>query len=183
MKYYVLALIMLIADQVSKWYIVKNFELGETVPVIGEFFQITSHRNKGAAFGILQNQRWFFIVLTIFVVIGIIWYLRKTLQEGKRLLPTALGLVLGGALGNFIDRLLFGEVVDFLQFTFDFNFVGTPVYYIYPIFNIADSAIVVGAGLILLDALLEWRREKKMADAAGTGTASSNSTSSGSGEA
>lgn len=80
------------------------------------FFQIVSHRNRGAAFGILQNQRWFFIAITIAVVIGIIWYLHRTVAERKKkLLPFALSLLLGGALGNFVDRALFGEVVDFFS--------------------------------------------------------------------
>jgi signal peptidase II len=124
----------------------------EQIPVIGDFFLITSSRNRGAAFGILQDQLWFFIVVTLIVVGGIVWYLRKVSKEGRKLLPTALALVLGGALGNFIDRLLMGEVVDFLQFNF-----GS---YTFPIFNIADSCIVIGVGLIILDTLLEGRREK-----------------------
>jgi signal peptidase II len=161
LKYYILAFVVLVLDQVTKWVIVNRLILNESRSVIGEFFQITSHRNKGAAFGILQNQRWFFIVITIVVVIGIVWYLKKTIDEGKRLLPIALGLLLGGAVGNFVDRALFGEVVDFLQFNFEFNFLNPPVYYTFPIFNLADSAIVVGVALIFLDALISWRREAK----------------------
>ncbi|MED4603624.1 signal peptidase II [Paenibacillus validus] len=159
LQYYVYAVIVLLIDQATKWVIVNRLVIGESRSVIGEFFQITSHRNKGAAFGILQNQRWFFIVITIFVVIGIIWYLKKTLDEGKKLLPFALSLLLGGALGNFIDRARTGEVVDFFQFTFDFSWLQTP--YIFPIFNVADSAIVSGVALIFLDALISWRREAK----------------------
>jgi signal peptidase II len=150
-----------VVDQLTKWAIVNNLMLGEARPVIGEFFQITSHRNRGAAFGILQDQRWFFIVITLAVVGGIVWYLRKTMREGRKLLPFALSLLLGGALGNFIDRALFGEVVDFLQFRFQFNWFGTPVDYTYPIFNIADSAIVVGVILIFVDSLISWRQEKR----------------------
>ncbi|UUZ85579.1 signal peptidase II [Paenibacillus sp. P26] len=161
MRYYIYALIVLLLDQAAKWVIVSRLNLGESRSVIGEFFQITSHRNRGAAFGILQNQRWFFIVITIAVAGGIIWYLQKTVKEGKRLLPFALSLVLGGALGNFIDRALFGEVVDFLQFRFQFNWFGTAVDYTYPIFNIADSAIVIGVILIFIDSLLSWRKEAK----------------------
>lgn len=161
MKYYFYALIVFILDQVSKWFIVKRIPLGEERPVLGDFFILTSHRNRGAAFGILQNQRWFFIVVTLIVVIGILWYLRRTIRERKVLLSFALSLLLGGAIGNFIDRALFGEVVDFLQFTFDFNLFGKAIYYIYPIFNLADSAIVIGVILIFLESLLTWRNEKK----------------------
>ncbi|MFE5319848.1 signal peptidase II [Paenibacillus sp. NPDC056579] len=161
MIYYIYAVIVLILDQVTKWLIVNNMTIGESRPVIGEFFQITSHRNRGAAFGILQDQRWFFIVITIIIAAGVIWYLQKTRKEGRKLLPFALGLLLGGALGNFIDRALFGEVVDFLQFRFQFNWFGTHVDYTYPIFNVADSAIVVGVILIFVDSLISWRNEKK----------------------
>lgn len=161
MRYYIYAVIVLLLDQATKWLIVNRLMIGEARSVIGEFFQITSHRNRGAAFGILQNQRWFFVVVTIAVTIGIVWYLRKTLKEGKRLLPFALSLVLGGALGNFIDRALFGEVVDFLQFRFQFTWFGKAVDYTYPIFNVADSAIVVGVILIFIDSLISWRQEAK----------------------
>jgi signal peptidase II len=161
MKYYLYALIVFLLDQATKWMIVKRIPIGEERPVIGDFFVITSHRNRGAAFGILQDQRWFFIVITLAVVIGILWYIRRTIREGKGLLSFALSLLLGGALGNFLDRALFGEVVDFLQFTFDFSLFGKAIYYIYPIFNLADSAIVIGVILIFLESLLAWRREKK----------------------
>lgn len=152
MVYYLIAFVLFLIDQGTKYLIATNLEMYEQIPVIGDFFLITSSRNRGAAFGILQDQLWFFIIVTLIVVGGIVWYLRKVSKEGRKLLPTALALVLGGALGNFIDRLLMGEVVDFLQFNF-----GS---YTFPIFNIADSCIVIGVGLIILDTLLEGRREK-----------------------
>lgn len=161
MWYFVYATIVIVFDQASKYVITRKLSLHESWPVIGDFFQITSHRNKGAAFGILQNQRWFFVVITIIVIALLIWYLRKTILEGKRLLPFALSLLLGGAAGNFIDRLRLGEVIDFLQFNFRFAFFGREIDYTYPIFNVADSAIVVGVALIFLDALLMWRKERK----------------------
>jgi signal peptidase II len=161
LKYYLYALLAFILDQVTKWIIVKRVPLGEERPVIGDFFMITSHRNRGAAFGILQNQRWFFIIVTIVVLCGIIWYMQRTIREGKVLLPFALCLLFGGALGNFVDRALFAEVVDFFQFTFDFSFFGKEVDYIFPIFNVADSCIVVGVILIFIESLLASRKEKK----------------------
>jgi signal peptidase II len=165
LRYYIYAFIVLLLDQATKWTIVKNMVYGESRPVIGEFFQITSHRNRGAAFGILQNQRWFFIAITIVVVAGIIWYLNKTIKAGQKLLPIALSLILGGAIGNFVDRALFGEVVDFLDFRFQFTWFGSPVDYHYPIFNIADAGIVVGVILIFLDSFLSWREERKQGSA------------------
>lgn len=127
-------------------------EIGDIIPVIGDFFVITSLRNKGAAFGILQNQRFLFIIITLVVVSAIVWYIQRN-KHGQKLLLTGLGLVLGGAVGNFLDRALYGEVVDFLQFTF-----GT---YVFPIFNLADTAICIGVGLILLDSVLNMKNENK----------------------
>ncbi|KAF6617172.1 signal peptidase II [Paenibacillus jamilae] len=152
MIYFGIALIIFLIDQGFKYLVATRMELYEQIPVIGNFFLITSHRNRGAAFGILEGQRWLFIVITIVVVIGIVWYLRKTVRAGQKLLPVALSLVLGGAVGNFLDRAISGEVVDFAQFNF-----GS---YTFPIFNVADSAIVIGVALIILDTLLESRREK-----------------------
>jgi len=159
--YYFVALVVIAVDQLTKWLVVQNIPLRESIPVIGEFFLLTSHRNTGAAFGILQNQRWFFIAVTIVVVIGIVIFLQRTVRNGKKLLPFALSLLLGGAIGNFVDRLLFGEVVDFLEFRFQFSMFGKAVDYTYPIFNLADSAIVTGVALIFLETLLSWRKEKK----------------------
>lgn len=158
MRYYpylIVAFIVFVLDQASKWWIVRNIPLYDSRSVIGEFFQLTSHRNRGAAFSILQNQRWFFIVITIVIMVGILWYMKRTVREKKRLLTFALSLVLGGALGNFVDRALFGEVVDFLKFHFAF------INYTFAIFNLADSAIVIGVILIFLDSVIAWRNEKK----------------------
>lgn len=138
--YYVIALFVFLADRVSKWLVVSKMELGQSIPLWEGVFHLTSHRNRGAAFGILQNQRAFFIVITLVVIVGIIWYLKKTYKESK-LVSWALALILGGAVGNFYDRVLTGEVVDF----FDFTLIH------FPIFNIADSAIVIGVGLFVID--------------------------------
>lgn len=151
--YYVLALILFVIDFVTKKMIATKMELAEEISVIGNFFLITSHRNRGAAFGILQEQRTFFIIITSVILIGLITYIQLMRKTGKPILLTGLALVLGGALGNFIDRVRFGEVVDFFKFNFgDYTF---------PIFNVADSGIVIGVGLILLDTLLSAREEKK----------------------
>ncbi|NUU77947.1 signal peptidase II [Paenibacillus xylanilyticus] len=152
MVYYILAFIVFLVDQGTKYLIATRMELREEIPVIGNFFVITSHRNTGAAFGILQDQRWFFIVVTVIVVIALIWYLQKVKDTPHKLLPVALSLVLGGAIGNFLDRALTGEVVDFVQLNF-----GS---YTFPIFNIADSAICIGVALIIVETFLEGRREK-----------------------
>ncbi|MRN55637.1 signal peptidase II [Paenibacillus monticola] len=148
MVYYLIALIVFLLDQGTKYLIATRLELAEQIPVIGNFFLITSHRNSGAAFGILEGQQWFFFLVTIVVVAGIVWYLNKA-RATRKLLPLALGLVLGGAVGNFLDRMLNGEVVDFLMFNF-----GS---YTFPIFNVADSCIVIGVALIILDSLRDLK--------------------------
>ncbi len=143
MKYYFVALLIVLLDQWSKWLVMENMGLGESITLIENWLYLTSHRNAGAAFGILQGQQWLFIVITV-VVIGVILYaLQKFRQE--RLLALSLSLILGGAIGNFIDRLRFGEVVDFIDvriFT-----------YHYPIFNVADSAVVIGGVLLAISML------------------------------
>lgn len=121
---------------------------------------ITSHRNRGAAFGILQGQRTFFIIITIVILIALIWFIISLTREGKRLFPIALSFIFGGAIGNFIDRLRMGEVVDFFHFHFKFSLFGLEIDYHYPIFNVADSAIVCGVILILIDTVLNWRNER-----------------------
>ncbi|MEO3947473.1 signal peptidase II [Gorillibacterium sp. CAU 1737] len=161
MIYYVIALIIIVLDQASKWLIVHNLKIGQEVPVIGDFFVLTSHRNRGAAFSILQDQRLFFLLITLIAVTGIVIYLRKAAKDKRVLLASALGTLLGGALGNFIDRARFGEVVDFLQFYFNFNFLGWKVDYTFAIFNVADMAISIGVAMIVLDTFLDWRKERK----------------------
>ena len=153
MIYYLIALIIILVDQLTKWLIVKNMEIGESITVIENFLYITSHRNQGAAWGILQGQMMFFYIITALVVIGLIYYIQKLPKEEKAF-GIALSLMLGGAIGNFIDRLFRKEVVDFVNtwiFTYDF-----------PIFNIADSALVIGVGIVLILTILEGKKEKEL---------------------
>lgn len=152
MFFYIIALFVIALDQLTKWLIVKNLELGESIKVIEDFLYITSHRNKGAAWGILQGQMWFFYIITVIVVIGIIYYIQKA-AKGKWLLGISLGLMLGGAIGNFIDRVFRKEVVDFVN-TYIFG-------YDFPVFNVADASLVVGVGMLMVQMFLEEREMKK----------------------
>ncbi|MFG6115201.1 signal peptidase II [Halobacillus sp. MO56] len=150
--YYILASFIVVIDQWTKWLVVKNMYLGESIPVIANFFYLTSHRNRGAAWGILQGQMIFFYIITLIVIGVIIYYLH---QYGKqyKLGGIALALLLAGAIGNFIDRLLRKEVVDFFDFiifTYD-----------YPIFNIADSSLVIGVILVMIASFLDERKKKE----------------------
>ncbi|ORE67432.1 signal peptidase II [Staphylococcus epidermidis] len=142
-----IAVIVLIIDQLWKSAIVKWMEIGQTIPLWEGVFHITSLRNKGAAFGILQGQRWFFIIVTLIVVLGIIYYLQTEGRNNRRI-SFALSLLLGGALGNFFDRLIRGEVIDSL----DFRLID------YPIFNLADVFIVSGVALMILEVLLQSKK-------------------------
>lgn len=152
MMYYLIALVVIAIDQLTKWLIVKNMELGESIPIIDNVLYITSHRNRGAAWGILQNQMWFFYIITVIFVIGVIYYIQKYGKQDK-FLGLALALILGGAIGNFIDRVWRKEVVDFIHtYIFSYNF---------PVFNIADSALCIGVALILIQTLLEGKKAKE----------------------
>ena len=148
-----LALILLIADQFTKVLILGFYQLGDSSPVTG-FFNIVRVHNSGAAFSFLASasgwQRWFFTAIGVGAAIFIIYMLRS--HPGQKLFSFALACILGGALGNVIDRLLHGYVVDFL----DFHYAGTH----FPAFNIADSAISLGAACLILDELLRVRRAR-----------------------
>lgn len=157
MIYYFIAAIVIIIDQWTKWLVVKKMELGESIAIIDQFFYLTSHRNRGAAWGILQGQMCFFYIITIIVIVAVIYYIRK-IAKSDPLMGGALSLILGGAIGNFIDRLFRKEVVDFFDFYLNFYFFK----YHYPIFNVADAALVVGVILILIHTLMESKKEKKV---------------------
>ncbi|HWO77881.1 MAG TPA: signal peptidase II [Bacillus sp. (in: firmicutes)] len=152
MIYYLLAVLIILLDQWTKWIIVKQMELGESIEVIPNFLYITSHRNQGAAWGILQGQMWFFYIITVVVIIGIVYYMQKW-AKGKIMASVALALMLGGAIGNFIDRVFRKEVVDFIDvYIFGYDF---------PIFNIADSSLVIGVILLMIWMFIEERMAKK----------------------
>ncbi|MCM3489658.1 MULTISPECIES: signal peptidase II [Alkalihalophilus] len=154
MMYYIIALIVILIDQVTKWIVDTSMEIGESILVIENVLYITSHRNQGAAFGILQGQMWFFYIITTIVIIGIIYYMEKE-AKGDVLFATSLALILGGAVGNFIDRVFRGEVVDFVDtFIFGYNFA---------IFNVADAALCIGVGLLFIKMFQDERRKKETA--------------------
>lgn len=145
LKYLWLTSIVIALDQVSKWFMVSWLSLHETFAVI-PFFNLTMAHNPGAAFSFLANadgwQRWFFIGLASIVSIALLIWLKR-LKPYAKLEAISLAMILGGALGNLIDRFYYGYVIDFLDV-----YYGT---YHWPAFNIADSAIVVGAALLVID--------------------------------
>ncbi|GFO53146.1 lipoprotein signal peptidase [Geomonas sp. Red276] len=150
----VVSALVLIIDQVTKLYIDKSMVLHSSIPVIQNFFSITYLRNKGAAFGILANSAFrlpFFILISVVAVIVIVVALGK-LREDQKFAAISLSLIFSGALGNLIDRVRLGEVIDFLDAHW--------YHHHWPAFNIADSAICVGVFLLAVDMLLEEKRNK-----------------------
>jgi signal peptidase II len=155
-----LALIIIALDQFTKTLIVGHYQLGQSTYVTG-FFNIVRAHNTGAAFSFLANaggwQRWFFTGIGAMATVLIVWMLRKHGQQ--KLFGFALSCILGGAVGNVIDRLLHGYVVDFLDIHFTWLAGIFPAGH-FPAFNVADSAISIGALCLVLDELLRVRRGK-----------------------
>ena len=148
-----LALLILIADQFTKVLILGAYRLGDST-AITSFFNIVRAHNTGAAFSFLAAasgwQRWLFTAIGVGATVFIVWMLRS--HSGQKMFSFALACILGGAIGNVVDRLLHGYVVDFLQF----HWRG----WYFPAFNVADSAITIGAVCLILDELLRVRRAK-----------------------
>lgn len=151
-RYYGLALILIMIDQLTKWVVVQTMTIGQSIEVIPNLLYWTSYRNKGAAWGILEGQMAFFFIITILVVAGLVYFLHKEVN-GYQLLGYSVGLLLAGAIGNFIDRLFRGEVVDFVDtYPFGYNF---------PIFNVADMALTFGVILMVIGILFEEKLHKE----------------------
>jgi signal peptidase II len=153
-----LAAIVVLADQITKTLIVGSFQTGE-VRRVTDFFNLVLAYNPGAAFSFLSDasgwQRWFFIGLGLAASGAITWMIRT--HPTQKLFCFSVSLILGGAVGNVIDRVLRGAVVDFLQFHFG---ILAPIFPggFFPSFNVADSAITVGAVCLVLDEILRVRR-------------------------
>jgi len=137
MVFWLCAAVVLILDRCTKYLVVENISLGHTLPLIKDFFHLTYIQNPGAAFGLLANNTWLFILITV-LILGVIIYLQYTMGKNNLWLSLVFGLITGGAVGNFIDRLQTGLVVDFIDFRGIWSYI----------FNIADAAIVVGMVLL-----------------------------------
>jgi signal peptidase II len=154
-----LTLLVIVLDQYSKYWIVENFAEFEEL-VLLPILDIMRLHNEGAAFSFLSDasgwQRWFFISLGIGVSAAILIWLRRLAPSGQHILAAGLALVMGGALGNVIDRVIWGHVVDFIRVHYG--------EWYFPAFNVADSAITCGAILLILDNFLEYGRKRGAAD-------------------
>jgi len=154
------AAVLMVADQATKALILNHYQLGDAT-YITSFFNIVRAHNMGAAFSFLQDaggwQRWLFTGIGLVATVFIVWQLRA--HPGQKLFCFALSSILGGAVGNVVDRLMHGYVVDFLDFHWD---ILAGIFYRghFPAFNLADTAISVGAVCLILDELLRMRRER-----------------------
>lgn len=146
-----ITIIILVLDQITKFIIASSMKVGDSFEVIPNFLNITSHRNDGAAWGILSGKMSFFFIITIIIlVVLIVFYIKEA--KNNLLMQIAISLLFAGALGNFIDRLLHGEVVDFVDtYIFGYNF---------PIFNVADSSLTIGVLLIIIALLTDMKKEE-----------------------
>lgn len=144
MRLFVIILVTVLVDQVSKFMVQQTISQGESIPILPPVFYLTYIQNPGAAFGLLAYQTEFFIAVTVVILAAILWAYRR-LARGHIWMQMSLGLVAGGAVGNLIDRVRVGKVIDFLDFR------------IWPVFNFADMAIVVGAALLIWGM---WRWEE-----------------------
>jgi signal peptidase II len=147
--HFAIALLVLILDRAAKWVVAKNIALHDTIPVIPGFFRLTHVENRGAAFGLFADSpsEWKIAVLVLFsiVALAIVSVLLWRNSHSMQTTGIGLALILGGAIGNLWDRLVSGKVVDFLLL-----YIGP---YQWPSFNVADSAIVIGAGLLVIEIL------------------------------
>ncbi|MCE5099275.1 signal peptidase II [Staphylococcus cohnii] len=146
-----ITIVILILDQITKFIITKTMQIGDSFEVIPNFLSITSHRNNGAAWGILSGKMAFFYIITVIILIILIVFFIKEAKHNV-LMQIAISLLFAGALGNFIDRVLNGEVVDFVDtYIFSYNF---------PIFNVADSSLTIGVVLVIIALLRDMRTEE-----------------------
>ena len=156
-----LAAVLVVLDQLTKSLIIANFATGGGV-VVTDFFNIVRVHNYGAAFSFLATQdgwqRWLFTGVALATVVWVVWMLKG--QGDQTLFAFALSCILGGAVGNVLDRLMHGYVVDFLDFHWDWL---TPVFYQghFPAFNVADAAITIGAVALIIDELRRVRQAKR----------------------
>lgn len=137
MMYIIIIILGLLLDRLSKGYAINNFIEN---PIEGPFVNFTYLENRGAAFGILQDKRIFFLIITLVIVWYLLYHFYNTYKTNPKILNISLALIISGALGNFYDRFVNGFVVDFIEFSF-FNF---------PVFNVADIFVTVGCALMII---------------------------------
>lgn len=149
--YFMISGLLVALDQWVKWWIVNDLSLGETKTLIPGVLSLNYIRNTGAAWSMLEGKMWFFVIITVVAVIVVVTLMVKNRKQGNRWLLTGLSFILAGAIGNFIDRVRLGYVVDMFQTDF-MNF---------PIFNVADMTLVCGVIFILIYIILDEKEQGK----------------------
>ncbi|MCI9292220.1 MAG: signal peptidase II [Erysipelotrichaceae bacterium] len=147
-KHLFVFLMILLIDQLTKYYVSSHMMLGQKIPIISGFFNFTYYHNTGAAWSMLEGKMWFFYIITIVALIAM-WMFYQHAKESDVITRYGLVLMMAGTVGNFIDRLCFQYVRDFI----DFIIFG----YDFPVFNIADMALCIGVFFIIIDIFLEER--------------------------
>ena len=150
MLWIIISILVVAIDQATKYIVIKKIIPDQMIPVVENFFYLTLHKNAGGAWGILQNSRWLFLIIIPIISAGMFYFMIK---NNNRLLRFSLALILGGAAGNYIDRLLEGKVTDFLLF-----YIGS---YPFPIFNAADMAVTCGTILLSVYILFIYKEPPK----------------------
>lgn len=150
---YTVALFYMLLDQIIKLIVVNNMNLLQEIKIIPNFFSLYYLKNTGAAFSILGNKTLLLILISILCLIVLKNYIKK-LQRVTKLTIISLGIMIGGIIGNFFDRVIYQAVIDYLSF----NFFG----YSFPVFNIADIGITIGACLLIIDLIIEEKEKKKL---------------------
>jgi signal peptidase II len=146
--YLIVAAAFVVLDQISKWLVVEFLKPVGSVTLIPNFLRLTYLENRGAAFGSFSEQRWVFMVFSTVAIVAVIVYLLR-FAENNRLLRWTLALIVGGGVGNMIDRVALGYVVDFIDFCGIWSYI----------FNVADSCVCIGAGMMVLYCILSMRDE------------------------
>jgi signal peptidase II len=150
MLWIIISIIIVVIDQIAKYYVVANIQTDQMIPVVDKFFYLTLHRNPGGAWSILQDSKMVFLIIIPIISAGLIYLMIKNKSPFLRL---SLSMVLGGAIGNYIDRLLIGKVTDYLLF-----YIGS---YAFPIFNAADMAVTGGTILLAVYMLFIYKETPK----------------------
>ncbi len=145
-----ISLAIVIFDFITKQIVLKNMHLGQSIPLWKNVFHLTFVKNEGASFGMMQGGRWFFVVITVALIAYLLYYILKN-KERNKLFLLAAAFIIGGGMGNLIDRIMTGKVVDF----FDFCLIN------FAIFNVADCFVVVGAVLAIIYFFIEEIKGKK----------------------
>ena len=151
-KIYQICAVSLILDQFIKFLITYNMKVGNIITVIPNFFEIYYLQNKGAAFSSFQGMRYLLILISLVIFIGLIKHIKNN-NITKKVEIISLGFIMGGLVGNLIDRILYGYVIDYLSFTF-FG-------YSFAVFNLADITIVIGTVILIISMIIEWISKEK----------------------